>query len=388
MIDEAELRGFRPDRYLARSWALLTREKGWIKPVLLMSVALLVPVAGILGVMGYVIEWARLTSWGVNSGPKRHDVRLSKCLASGGRAFLVTVGLGICWGLAGGVLAAVPLFGVLLGMLWGIANFFAPLAIMVAVLRCTIYQRIRAGFRVTTIWEMISRDPYGLLRIFGMGIAGEALAAVVVFAVVLGALATTLPQIIYLVSYAIEYSAVMDRSLGLAIGMQLLASLFSAALPALIVLYVVVVPISVILLMLLYTALGLWMRQFDVPAWGREEDPLPHDTRRTYYAQPLPPTPPARSPEAEATHQPAPATATDQTVAPAPSPEQWRTAAGVPERSVPSASSSAMSEPKPEADSSPASSDGRSSESTTGDAQSPIVSEDPGSEDLPEGPIS
>ena len=43
MVGESELEGFRRDRYFARSWALLTRDRGWIKPVLLMTVSLLVP---------------------------------------------------------------------------------------------------------------------------------------------------------------------------------------------------------------------------------------------------------------------------------------------------------------------------------------------------------
>ncbi len=54
MVDESELAGFRRDHYFARSWALLTRDRGWVKPVLLMTVALLVPIAGILGVAGYI----------------------------------------------------------------------------------------------------------------------------------------------------------------------------------------------------------------------------------------------------------------------------------------------------------------------------------------------
>ena len=37
--------------------------------------------------------------------------------------------------------------------------------------------------------------------------------------------------------------------------------------------------ISIIMMLLGYTAVGLWMRQFNVPAWGRDEDPLPVTTQ-------------------------------------------------------------------------------------------------------------
>ena len=42
--------------YLSHSWGLLTRDEGWIKPLLVLAAAQLVPVIGPIGVNGYVLE--------------------------------------------------------------------------------------------------------------------------------------------------------------------------------------------------------------------------------------------------------------------------------------------------------------------------------------------
>ena len=62
------------EKYFSRSWAMLTRDKGWIKPILVMAVAQLVPIAGYIGAKGYMLEWARLTAWGVAAAPKQKNV--------------------------------------------------------------------------------------------------------------------------------------------------------------------------------------------------------------------------------------------------------------------------------------------------------------------------
>lgn len=81
-------------RYFSCSWHLLTRQKGWIKPILILAIALLVPVAGPLALSGYALEWARLSAWGVDASPKQRGVCVGECIASGWRAFVV----GLVWG--------------------------------------------------------------------------------------------------------------------------------------------------------------------------------------------------------------------------------------------------------------------------------------------------
>ncbi|MBM6774470.1 DUF4013 domain-containing protein [Olsenella profusa] len=275
MVSENELEGFRRDRYFARSWALLTRDRGWVKPVLVMTVALLVPVVGVLGVMGYVLEWARLTAWGVNSAPKQRDVAVGACIASGWRALVVMVVWGICVGLIGGVLAVVPLLGGLLSFAWTVFGIFLNLVLMAALVRATIYQEIKAGLRVPTIWQMASHDAGGLLRVLGIQVVGSVIIGAITFVVVFATMMSILPQLIYLFEYIAAYESIMSDSMLAGLIISRVISILLSQWPALVVLTLVGGFFGIVVNMLALTSVGLWMRQFNVGAWTREEDPLP-----------------------------------------------------------------------------------------------------------------
>ena len=52
---------FQSDQYFSRSWKMLTRDKGWLKPVLLLAVGSLVPILGFLVVtVIFVVQLVRL----------------------------------------------------------------------------------------------------------------------------------------------------------------------------------------------------------------------------------------------------------------------------------------------------------------------------------------
>ena len=144
--DLATSGGFERGRYFSRAWSLLTREKGWWKPVAVCAAADLVPVAGPLGVLGYRLEWARLVAWGADVSPKRHGVRVGSCISSGWRGFLVLLVWNLVMGVIGGVCGALPLIGGLLGTLWTICCLYLGMVVSVAALRATIYQKAGAGF--------------------------------------------------------------------------------------------------------------------------------------------------------------------------------------------------------------------------------------------------
>ena len=274
-MNDTELEGFRPDRYFARSWALLTRDRGWIKPVLAMAAACLVPFVGLLGVLGYAAEWARLTAWGVTSSPKQKNVKVGACIVSGWRVFVVMLGWGLAIALVSAVLSAVPLLGSLLAFAWFVISVFLGVMIMVAALRATIYQKIGAGFRVSTIWQMVQSDVAGLMRVFGMQMAGAAISWLIGVVVMMLAGVAMLPRLLYYVDYVTEFDALMSDSARMALFFDMLVDFLTVMGPFLIVVAVASGIISVVMLLLGYTAVGLWMRQFDVPAWGRDEDPLP-----------------------------------------------------------------------------------------------------------------
>lgn len=354
VVFDNELEGFRRDRYFARSWALLTRDKGWIKPVLLLSVALLVPVVGVLGVMGYALEWARLTAWGVNSAPKQRGVRIGECIKSGWRGFVVALVIGIVWGLVTGILGCVPAVGGLFSFVCTVVGVVLPIAVMAAALRAAIYQKIGAGLRVKTLWQMISHDSGGILRIVCMYVLGALLVGIVTGAVLLSSLLSAVPQVMDTVEAIGASSHVMSGDMQVRYAVQALAALISAMAPALLVLLVIALVASTILMLLCYTAVGLWMRQFNVGAWGRDEDPLPPyvgDPRDAQSWQPAPPAagwqqPQPQQPQAQAQQQaqPQPQQQAQQVVTPAPVAQAAEAPAEVAD-AVASAESEAAPEP-------------------------------------------
>ena len=168
MTDGVNVEGFQRDRYFSRSWALLTRDRGWIKPVLVLAVATLVPIVGPLALLGYALEWARLTAWGVSSAPKQHGVRVGECIGSGWRGFVVAFVWVLAMSLVARLLLMIPLAGGTLYFAWRIFSIFLDMMVPVAMLRATIYQKIVAGLNVRLVWQMATHDVAGLFRILGM----------------------------------------------------------------------------------------------------------------------------------------------------------------------------------------------------------------------------
>ena len=81
------------------SWRMLTRDKGWVKPLLVLTLVSWIPILGQIAVLGYGLEWARLTAWGVESAPKQRGVDYGKVISTGARAFLITISLAFVCGL-------------------------------------------------------------------------------------------------------------------------------------------------------------------------------------------------------------------------------------------------------------------------------------------------
>lgn len=255
--------------YWSRSWAMLTRDDGWIKPVLVLAAAKLVPIVGSFGVDGYALEWARLTAWGVDAAPKQSKVNVSACIGSGARAFVVMLGYGFALGLLRTLLTTVLGAG-LGGILATALGIVVGVVIIVAKLRATIYQSIGAGYQVERISDMVKRDYQGLLRIAGLsavlGIAVAVVASVLIGGTLVGRMGGVIGELIEYERYGYvdEYYLATLMLKGLADAMPLL---FVSS-------YVIGIG-SVIVKLILTTSVGLWMRQFDVPNWGESSDPLP-----------------------------------------------------------------------------------------------------------------
>ena len=319
--DLATSGGFERGRYFSRAWSLLTREKGWWKPVAVCAAADLVPVAGPLGVLGYRLEWARLVAWGADVSPKRHGVRVGSCISSGWRGFLVLLVWSLVMGVIGGVCGALPLIGGLLGTLWTICCLYLGMVVSVAALRATIYQKAGAGFSWKNLVELGRRDPSGLLSILGWEMLCYLVIALVGGIVLSVTALSAAPRIISLASELGYYNGGLygyDYGYGSPYGgseyyvaQGLFFYVIAAFGPTLIVLGLIALVLRNGISMVVYAALGLWIRQFDVANWGRSEEPLPSTAfageKVTDAAAPVAPATVADAPAEEPVRPAAPA---------------------------------------------------------------------------------
>lgn len=272
--------------FCSRSWSMLRRDAGWYKPLLVLTVAFLVPVIGPLATMGYAFEWARLSAWGFESAPKQRNVQIGTCIKSGWRAFVVilayTVPAVILYGL---ILNGAPRSGALsdilnlvLGFLWFVWEIIAQIAALTAV----IYQRISAGFAFKRVFGMVSRSDKSFWSLVLSIVLFELIISVIAFAIVFVVLMGSLPIFVTMAQtfFAGEITSPV----------ALTSFLSSLALPITVCILVTCL-LSVVRTLLVPNAIGLWMMQFRVPEWGDANSELPDEFISATSTNPAPATP-------------------------------------------------------------------------------------------------
>lgn len=260
--------------YISRSWDMLTRDKGWIKVILLLALASFVPFVGLIGLVGYGLEWARLTAWGIDSSPKQRGVRIGECLASGWRALVVTFVWMFVWMLAAGIVNSIAdvllpdALANLIGSLLVLAQLFYILVVYVAVLRAAIYTKISAGLNPSRVLEMVKRAPGDLFFFVLIPIVGGLIvSAIWIFFMLLGGV-SVLPDIIKMARAA---TGSFDDTMFI----RHLTAMLRIVMPIAAIAGYLSSVVNAATSLLSYNAVGLWMRQFDVARWGGPSDPLP-----------------------------------------------------------------------------------------------------------------
>ena len=302
------------------SWHMLTRDKGWLKPVLVLTLVGWIPILGQIALLGYGMEWARLTAWGVDSAPKQRGVDYGKVLSTGGRAFLVTISMGIVValilqvvfpgslyllvsGLTGGN-AVSTMLAVTSGATFSLFTIFASglmgSFLQAASLRSTLYDSFSAGWRLDRLFQMIGRDFGGFLHTFGVVFIGGLISGAYAFIVTLvcslvavGSLMSATAFMGISGSYMSGWHFILERLLQIGAGPLLLFLLCVIALTF------IGGVISTAMSLVSMNAMGQWFCRFDVDRWGVSGDPLPADVpHRDGYASgvqsaPVPPVTPA-----------------------------------------------------------------------------------------------
>ena len=254
----------------------------------LLGLIAFIPVFGPVVLLGYAFGWARDIAWGVHMPMparifgnedgllyRRGLIVLAICIvccvvipgalegcwdALAGRG-LSNVSHAV-WGGAGGAVVVSPVYS-----LFSLAVFLASVMFfLVASMRASIYGRLGPGFQVPRLWAMMRHDMKGLLRVLGLSIV-----LAIVPAVVTGVIGSLLfAGVIGVGAYGLFWNgASPDMMMVVAAGMGLIVFCLALA--------VVVSAASAFAVVMQARAVGYWTRQFDVPAWRGQDDPMPFE---------------------------------------------------------------------------------------------------------------
>lgn len=292
-------------QYFQTAWNDLKQSPGWFGKLLLLGLLMFVPILGVIVMYGYFFGWARDIAWGVrNPLPERiFGNEDGKLYRRGFFALVISFVMGLIPAivnligdsLSGGGLSmmsqpssydpygfssasAVPSAGALLASgILSLISMVLSLAVLffqwVGTMRMSIYDRLSAGFQIKKIWAMLRYDSGGILRIFGMYLLLSLAMVVITFVLVF-------IFILAFVSALAQSGGAGDSSLASVIAAGGLVGVL-----ALIIFGYALVVYSVFMQGLLSCALGYWTRQFNVPAWRGQEDPMPFEMMGGFNAQ-------------------------------------------------------------------------------------------------------
>lgn len=280
--------------YFTTAWQDIRNTPGWIGKLLLLSLLAIIPVFGWIVVAGYLLGWARDIAWGVH-GPLPARIfgnEDGKLYSRGFFAWLIGIVFALAPAIAFGVInlalgvGTAGLFswhyGGMASLSFGLVSGIASLAVAVVLIvlyalatvfgwigwmRMSVYGRLSAGFQLERIWTMLRHDTRGAARVFGMYLIINAIVGVIAAVVVAGALVGGA-----LLGFAAYGSGVDAGAPGLAVGLIVLGMMLFAVL-----MYAGVVA-SVFCMAMVTRAIGYWTRQFDVPRWRGQDDPMPFET--------------------------------------------------------------------------------------------------------------
>lgn len=275
--------------YFSAAWRDVRNSSGWLAKVAVLALVGLVPVFGQIVAYGYLFGWARDIAWGVHAPlPSRIFGNEDGALYRRGFfAFVIALvcslvpwalgmvwgvltGIGAFWSARGGFAVALGPTMLMLWLLFAAAVVLSLLFFWVGTMRMSIYGRLAPGFQLGRIWAMMRHDFGGLLRILGMAAFLTVATGVVVWAATLAiTLAGALVGVVIgtpMVSTnnPVVLLATVPGLVALVTALVVLCAAFSTAAWA-------------FATALIARALGYWTRQFDVPSWCGQDDPMPFE---------------------------------------------------------------------------------------------------------------
>lgn len=289
-------------RILKRVWEDVEHSKGWFGKVCILALLAFIPIFGQLVLLGFIFGWARDIAWDVQSRLPRK---------------LISREDGSFWKRAWRILLLFIVFAVLPLVLFIIGNtiqstqyvmtIFGPqpvensglallrtvvvgasviLAIACAVfaavgaMRISIYNKLSAGFQLRFIGKMLHYDMGGMMRIVGMTAFLTCIGFIVVTLI---SLLFAYPLIYIATSnyfgstYPLDMLPYMAQIEQVSFAIQALMYVGPAGFAVSMVILYVFNLFSVFIGLLSVRALGYWTKEFKVPLWGDQKDPLPFE---------------------------------------------------------------------------------------------------------------
>ena len=286
------------------SWKMLARDKGWVKPLLIIALVSWIPVFGKIVVLGYGLEWARLTAWGIDSTPKQSRIDFRKMFLTGCTAYLISLFMGLVIVALGtfafggvyqvacitsgatGIFSDGSLETLFEAAFFGevsvpililnlVVNLLLETFILAAEMRSTLYDSFTAGWRVDRLFQMVVRDLGGFIHVCAISALGALICSVGDVLIAIAARIIALRGMVGFTLSMLSTSNLMEAVLRVgilpALGILVVGILVLFALQVL----------EVALQLVTINAMGQWFERFDVGRWGASGDRLPEGVPHT-----------------------------------------------------------------------------------------------------------
>lgn len=287
-------------KYFASAWNDIKNSPKWFGKIALLSLVALIPIFGWIVVAGYLYGWAGRIAWGVHDPmPKKIFDREDKDLYRRGFFALVivlaitfTVGvitliidkaLGVSY--ASGMHRSL---GAVSGGFFSNAGISSVIDIVVSVIatviaaiccvRMTIYNRLSAGFQFGRVFKMMRHDANGTFRLMGLAVVSELIATVIICFV---AFVFTLALLALCMGVATSAGVSDIFSMSASMWSYAFSNSSPMAVVAVLLLFLAMLFVCIMAFafasLLVVRAAGYWVFQFDVPKWGKQDDPMPFE---------------------------------------------------------------------------------------------------------------
>ncbi len=269
--------------YLTRAWADLTREKGWYKSLILLGLAACVPLIGPVIVTGYLLDWGKEASWGMDRGLPRRVGSVGRRLRYGLIALVIFAAWLLPILVADALLSMVPGMGMLLHFVCLVAELVFFALALVAVLRGLVYERIGPGLQFVRIFKMAGHDTAHLAWAF----------AISAVAWILGLLINALFDLVYAPVGAMLAAGATStvQSLSLLLGIGLVSTIIAF------VAYCIGVFAITVLMAIAIRSYGYWLAQFEPAKWGTPKDEMPFENEYVQAVEQARPIDPQAEPQ-------------------------------------------------------------------------------------------